>query len=286
MNTTIKGALPMTPVFETVLAKYGWILIGITFGFAAKYALLLKRGVQVKARLVFADLLLLPLVALIAYWMATRAGVEAEAAALFSAFSTVGADRLVKLLTDRFLQRVDAEAAAVAESIASGRSCPRKLLIQLAVPLLDPVWNVALDNVNLNIEALGMPDYIYNYLLKTIEGDALSQAIRRAVRGESVVAQEMTGKLVAAYRGASAALAVPADRPVAAVAPPSRLDVMSRRELDILRGIARGQGNKEIARSLGIAETTVKIHVQHILRKLDVSSRVHAAVIATGHGLA
>jgi len=124
------------------------------------------------------------------------------------------------------------------------------------------------------------------YLLKTIEGDALSQAIRRAVRGESVVAQEMTGKLVAAYRGASAALAVPADRPVAAVAPPSRLDVMSRRELDILRGIARGQGNKEIARSLGIAETTVKIHVQHILRKLDVSSRVHAAVIATGHGLA
>jgi two-component system nitrate/nitrite response regulator NarL len=124
------------------------------------------------------------------------------------------------------------------------------------------------------------------YLLKTIEGDALSQAIRRAVRGESVVAQEMTGKLVAAYRDASAARAVPADPPLAAVAPASRLDVMSRRELDILRGIARGQGNKEIARTLGIAETTVKIHVQHILRKLEVSSRVHAAVIAAEHGLA
>ena len=123
------------------------------------------------------------------------------------------------------------------------------------------------------------------YLLKTIEGDALSQAIRRAVRGESVVAQEMTGKLVAAYRDASAARAVPADPPLAAVAPASRLDVMSRRELDILRGIAHGQGNKEIARSLGIAETTVKIHVQHILRKLDVSSRVNAAVIASEHGL-
>jgi two-component system nitrate/nitrite response regulator NarL len=124
------------------------------------------------------------------------------------------------------------------------------------------------------------------YVLKTIEGDALSQAIRRAVRGESVVAQEMTGKLVAAYRDASAARAVPADPPLAAVAPASRLDVMSRRELDILRGIARGQGNKEIARTLGIAETTVKIHVQHILRKLEVSSRVHAAVIAAEHGLA
>ena len=124
------------------------------------------------------------------------------------------------------------------------------------------------------------------YLLKTIEGDALAQSIRRAMRGESVVSEEMTGKLVAAYRDAAAPRAKPAAEPAAPAAPASRLDVMSRRELDILRGIARGQGNKEIARSLGIAETTVKIHVQHILRKLDVSSRVHAAVIATEHGMA
>ena len=123
------------------------------------------------------------------------------------------------------------------------------------------------------------------YLLKTIEGDALSQAIRRAVRGESVVAEEMTGKLIAAYRDAAAPRAGPDAEPAAPAPPASRLDVMSPRELDILRSIARGQGNKEIARSLGIAETTVKIHVQHVLRKLDVSSRVHAAVIATEHGL-
>ncbi|SFK44786.1 hypothetical protein SAMN03159338_4283 [Sphingomonas sp. NFR04] len=134
MNITMKGAMPMTPVFETVLAKYGWILIGITFGFAAKYALLLKRGVQVKARLVFADLLLLPMVALIAYWLATRAGVEAEAAALFSAFSTVGADRLVKLLTDRFLARVDSEAAAIANNIiGTARNTAQAELSALAV---------------------------------------------------------------------------------------------------------------------------------------------------------
>lgn len=119
------------------------------------------------------------------------------------------------------------------------------------------------------------------YLLKTIEGDALSLAIRRAMRGEAVVAEEMTGKLVAAYRDA-ATLPPPAAAPMA---PASRLDALSPREQDILRGIAQGQGNKEIARSLGIAETTVKIHVQHILRKLDVSSRVHAAVIASEHGL-
>ncbi|GAA4345783.1 response regulator [Variovorax defluvii] len=117
------------------------------------------------------------------------------------------------------------------------------------------------------------------YLLKTIEGDALAAAIRRAMRGESIVAEEMTGKLVAAYRDAASPQVAPA-------APASPLAALSPREQDILRGIAGGQGNKEIARSLGIAETTVKIHVQHILRKLDVSSRVQAAVIAVEHGLA
>ena len=118
------------------------------------------------------------------------------------------------------------------------------------------------------------------YLLKTIEGDALAAAIRRAMQGESVIADEMTGKLVAAFRGAGAPPAPAAPEPVA-----SKVDTLSQRELDILRGIARGQANKEIARALGIAETTVKIHVQHILRKLNVSSRVHAAVIASEHGL-
>ena len=61
-------------------------------------------------------------------------------------------------------------------------------------------------------------------------------------------------------------------------APPSPL---SPREEDVLREIARGASNKEIARTLDIAETTVKIHVQHILRKLGLSSRVQAAVYAS-----
>ncbi len=119
------------------------------------------------------------------------------------------------------------------------------------------------------------------YLLKTIEGDALVTAIHRAMGGASVVAEEMTGKLVAAYRGAAAA---PAGGE-AAPPPPSPIDQLSPRERDILRGIARGASNKEIARDLGIAETTVKIHVQHVLRKLGFSSRVQAAVAATEHGL-
>ena len=118
------------------------------------------------------------------------------------------------------------------------------------------------------------------YLLKTMEADALSDAILRAMRGESVVAEQMTGKLVSAYRGAT----VESVKAVAArsVAPLAQL---SPRERDILRGIALGSSNKLIARELGIAETTVKIHVQHVLQKLNVTSRVQAAVIATESGL-
>ena len=119
------------------------------------------------------------------------------------------------------------------------------------------------------------------YLLKTIEGDALVTAIHRAMRGASVVAEEMTDKLVAAYRDAAAA---PAESEAAPL-PTSPIEQLSPRERDILRGIARGASNKEIARDLGIAETTVKIHVQHVLRKLGLSSRVQAAVAATSHGL-
>jgi two-component system nitrate/nitrite response regulator NarL len=118
------------------------------------------------------------------------------------------------------------------------------------------------------------------YLLKTMEGDALAKAIVRAMRGESVVADEMTGKLVAAYRQAAAT-----SSPGESAPPPSPIALLSPREQDILRGIARGASNKAIARELGIAETTVKIHVQHVLRKLDVASRVQAAVIATERGL-
>ncbi|MDR3481970.1 MAG: LuxR C-terminal-related transcriptional regulator [Burkholderiaceae bacterium] len=120
------------------------------------------------------------------------------------------------------------------------------------------------------------------YLLKTTEGDALVSALRRAVDGESVIAPEMTSKLVAAYRGTSTGAELPSPALVLQASP---LDALSPREREILRAIAQGASNKEIGRALGIAETTVKIHVQHVLRKLNVSTRVHAAVIATESGL-
>lgn len=113
----------------------------------------------------------------------------------------------------------------------------------------------------------------HGYLLKTIDGDALGAAIRRVMGGEPVVSPELMPKLVAAFQAPPAPPAAPAAEP------PARL---SPREQEVLRQIARGASNKEIARSLDIAETTVKIHVQHILRKLGVASRVQAAVLAAG----
>ena len=118
------------------------------------------------------------------------------------------------------------------------------------------------------------------YLLKTVEGEVLIQAIERTMRGESVVAAEMTSKLVAAYRSAHQA-----EAPVVLLLPVSLLHSLSPREREILRSIAAGASNKEIARQMGIAETTVKIHVQNVLRKLKVSTRVQAAVLATENGM-
>lgn len=124
------------------------------------------------------------------------------------------------------------------------------------------------------------------YLLKTMDGPDLAAALRRAHEGESVVSPEMMSKLVSALR--ASALPAPAPQVAAlaetAVAPDVEAG-LSPREGEILREIVQGASNKEIARRLGIAETTVKIHVQHILRKLGLSSRVQVAVWASERGI-
>ena len=120
----------------------------------------------------------------------------------------------------------------------------------------------------------------HGYLLKTIDGEALGAAIHRVMRGEPVVSPELVGKLYAA-------LQAPAKIPVAPHAPATPgSPQLSAREHEVLRHIALGASNKEIARALDIAETTVKIHVQHILRKLGVSSRLQAALAAGARGAA
>jgi two-component system nitrate/nitrite response regulator NarL len=112
------------------------------------------------------------------------------------------------------------------------------------------------------------------YLLKNIDTQMLLDSIRRAAEGESVVSAEMTSKLVRGIQANPRLEAQPADR-----------DRLSPREREILGFLAKGASNKEIARELQVAESTVKIHVQHILRKLNLTSRVQAAVYAVEAGL-
>ena len=118
-------------------------------------------------------------------------------------------------------------------------------------------------------------------LLKTVDSEILVGAIERAVRGQSTVSPEMTDKLVSAFQSLRPEPVAATPAPAVPVDP---LEQLSPREREILGEIAAGASNKEIARRLTIAETTVKIHVQHILRKLGLSSRVQAAVLLAGRG--
>jgi len=111
------------------------------------------------------------------------------------------------------------------------------------------------------------------YLLKNIETETLIDSIRRAARGESVVSPQMTAKLIEGVRAPHKVIGAGADK-----------DKLSPREREILACLARGESNKEIARALDLAESTVKIHIQNIFKKLNLTSRVQAAVYAVENG--
>ena len=115
------------------------------------------------------------------------------------------------------------------------------------------------------------------YLLKTCETGELIGAVHRAQRGEVVIGAEMAPKLAQAFSAQEQIPPAIAQRHASPLSP---------RERQIAAAIARGASNKQIARELDIAETTVKVHVQSVLRKLDLSSRVQIAVYASEHGLA
>lgn len=111
------------------------------------------------------------------------------------------------------------------------------------------------------------------YLLKNIDADFLLNAIRRAVDGDSVLSPEMTTRLVSSLvRGGKDT----SDDALSSLTP---------REMEILGYLAAGYSNKMIALRLDVAESTVKAHVQNILRKLDLDSRVQAAVYAVRHNV-
>ncbi len=110
------------------------------------------------------------------------------------------------------------------------------------------------------------------YLLKDSDPDDLARAIRQVHRGESSLHPAVARKVLRE-------LARPPQRPPTP-------DPLSARELEVLRLVARGLGNQEIAAALGIGEATVRSHVSSILSKLHLASRTQAALYALREGLA
>ncbi|HEY2160140.1 MAG TPA: response regulator transcription factor [Solirubrobacteraceae bacterium] len=108
------------------------------------------------------------------------------------------------------------------------------------------------------------------YLLKDVDPAELAQAVRTASAGQAMLNPAVAARLVAAI----------AENP----APGAQLERLTRREQEVLEQIAHGRSNKRIALELGISEKTVKAHVGHLLAKLGVADRTHAALLAVSEG--
>ena len=126
-----------------------------------------------------------------------------------------------------------------------------------------------------------LEEYIYEalragasgFVLKDDPPEQLIAAIRTVAAGDALLSPAITTRVIKQFAR------IP--RPT----PPKELEELSARELDVLRLIARGLSNGEIAQELYISETTVKTHVTHILQKLNLRDRVQAVVLAYQAGL-
>lgn len=115
------------------------------------------------------------------------------------------------------------------------------------------------------------------YLLKDVSSDKLVEAIRAAARGESFLQPSIAAKVLAEFNRL--------EERAATAPPPALVEPLSDRELEILRRVAAGDSNKEIAAVLFITEGTVKNHVTNILGKLGVRDRTQAALRARELGV-
>ncbi|WP_353141117.1 response regulator [Limnohabitans sp.] len=208
---------------------------------------------------------------------------------------------LIALLSqdDRF--EIVGEAGDVGEALrVLAKTQPDLLLLDNHLPGVkgvDAIASLKSDRPNLRILMLtvsedeedlskALQNGADGYLLKTSESDQLCDALVKVHEGQSVISPSMLNKLVSTMRHpanpTADAVGVMSLSKVAAI---QSLDKLSPREKDIFLLIAKSLSNKQIARDLDIAETTVKIHIQHIFKKLDLTSRVQIAVFAATHGL-
>jgi NarL family two-component system response regulator LiaR len=175
------------------------------------------------------------------------------------------------------------EASDGAEAVALARELhPDVVLMDLIMPVMDGISAIKTIRSELpDIEVLALTSVLEDasvigavragaigYLLKTTEADELRRAIKAAAAGQVQLSPEAAVRLMREVRA------------------PESPEVLTERETEVLRLVAQGMGNKQIARVLHVGEKTVKTHVSNVLAKLGVQSRTQAALHAVRIGLA
>ncbi|MDI3404508.1 response regulator [Streptomyces cavernicola] len=175
------------------------------------------------------------------------------------------------------------EAADGAEAVARARELrPDLVLMDVQMPRVDGVTatrQVVAEQLAdvLVLTTFDLDEYVFGalragaagFLLKNTEAADLLDAVRTVARGEGLIAPAVTRRLIAEF--AARTPNAPA---------PAALDTLTRREREVLGCLGQGLSNAEIAVRLDMAEATVKTHVSRLLAKLNLRSRVQAAVLA------
>jgi DNA-binding NarL/FixJ family response regulator len=179
--------------------------------------------------------------------------------------------------------RVVAEAENGVEAVRqAGLARPDVVLMDIRMPEMDGlaaterILRMADPPTIVVLTTFGSDEYVYRalhggaagFLLKDAPATRLVAAVRAAASGDSLIEPSITRRLLARF-------AVPQPTGV-----PPRLTALTDRELEVLRLLARGLSNAEIAAQMVVAETTVKTHVARLLGKLGLRDRVQAVVLA------